>query len=102
MVAQGYNQQKDINCDATYASIARPKSIRVLLTFATNMIIMMYQMNVNSAFLNGYGEEEFYVKKASRFEDLDFPDHIFKLKKSLYGLKQALRAWYDRLKILST
>jgi len=54
-------------------------------------------MDVKSAFLNGVIEEEVFVKKPPGFEDLKHPDHVFKLKKSLYGLKQAARAWYDRL-----
>jgi len=54
-------------------------------------------MDVKSAFLNGVIEEEVFVKQPPGFEDLKHPDHVYKLKKSLYGLKQAARAWYDRL-----
>ncbi|GJY45415.1 retrovirus-related pol polyprotein from transposon TNT 1-94 [Tanacetum coccineum] len=55
-------------------------------------------MNVKSAFLNGFINEEVYVAQPPEFVDFEKPNHVFKLKKSLYGLKQALKAWYDRLK----
>lgn len=54
-------------------------------------------MGAKNAFLNGYINEEVYVKKPLGFEDKEFLDHIFKLTKSVYGLIQALRAWYERL-----
>jgi hypothetical protein len=54
-------------------------------------------MDVKSAFLNGYINEEVYVEQPPDFENDKKPDHIFKLKKALYGLKQAPRAWYERL-----
>ena len=47
--------------------------------------------------LNGFINEEVYVKQPPGFEDVQFPEQVFKLKKALYGLKQAPRAWYDRL-----
>jgi hypothetical protein len=49
------------------------------------------------AFLNGVVSEEVYVKQPPGFEDLKHPDYAFKLKKSLYGLKQDPRAWYERI-----
>jgi len=54
-------------------------------------------MDVKSAFLNGYINEEVYVDQPPGFEDHQHPNHVFKLKKALYGLKQALRQWYERL-----
>ena len=54
-------------------------------------------MDIKSAFLNGYFNEEVYVEQPPDFEDDKKPDHVYKLKKALYGLKQAPRAWYERL-----
>ncbi|WVZ79558.1 hypothetical protein U9M48_027123 [Paspalum notatum var. saurae] len=55
-------------------------------------------MDVKSAFLNGFIEEEVYVRQPPGFESARFPDRVYKLRKALYGLKQAPRAWYARLK----
>src|SRR3954462_21747 len=77
--------------------MARLESIRLLSSFATQHNIALYQMDVKSAFLNGYIEEEVYVHQPPDFEESKSPKHVFKLKKSLYGLKQAPRAWYERL-----
>uniref|UniRef100_A0A8R7UGR0 Reverse transcriptase Ty1/copia-type domain-containing protein n=2 Tax=Triticum urartu TaxID=4572 RepID=A0A8R7UGR0_TRIUA len=55
-------------------------------------------MDVKSAFLNGFIDEEVYVKQPPGFENDKLPNHVYKLQKALYGLKQAPRAWYDRLK----
>ncbi|GJT52382.1 retrovirus-related pol polyprotein from transposon TNT 1-94 [Tanacetum coccineum] len=60
-----------------------------------NMIV--YQMDVKTAFLNGILCEEVYVSQPDGFVDKDNPNHVYKLKKALYGLKQAPRAWYDLL-----
>jgi len=54
-------------------------------------------MDVKSAFLNGYLNEEVYVEHPKGFIDPSFPNHVYKLKKALYGLKQTPRAWYERL-----
>jgi hypothetical protein len=54
-------------------------------------------MDVKSAFLNGYINEELYVKQPPSFENHEHPNYVFKLKRALYSLKQSPRAWYDRL-----
>ncbi|WJX83571.1 hypothetical protein P8452_66227 [Trifolium repens] len=97
LVAQGYSQQEGIDFTETFAPVARLEAIRLLLSYAVNNGITLYQMDVKSAFLNGVISEEVYVKQPPGFEDLKNPDYVYKLKKSLYGLKQAPRAWYERL-----
>ncbi|GKA03487.1 retrovirus-related pol polyprotein from transposon TNT 1-94 [Tanacetum coccineum] len=98
LVAQGYNQQEGIDYDETYAPVARLESIRILLAYACALDFKLFQMDVKSAFLNGFINEEVYVAQPSGFIDFKKPDHVYKLKKALYGLKQAPKAWYDRLK----
>ena len=61
------------------------------------MKFKLYQMDVKSAFLNGFLNEEVFVEQPKGFQDPPFPNHVLRLKKALYGLKQAPRAWYDRL-----
>jgi len=97
LVAQGYSQQEGIDYTKKFALVARLEAIRLLLSYVVNHGIILYEMDVKSAFLNGVISEEVFFKQPSGFEDLKYLDHVYKLKKSLYGLKQALRAWYDRL-----
>ena len=96
-MAQGCNQQEGIDYDETYALVARLESNRMLLSFVSFKNFKLYQMDVKSAFLNGFLNEEVYVKQPFRFEKEETPNHVLKLTKALYGLKQALRAWYERL-----
>ncbi|GJW74677.1 retrovirus-related pol polyprotein from transposon TNT 1-94 [Tanacetum coccineum] len=79
-------------------NVARLESIRILLAYACALDFKLFQMDVKSAFLNGFINEEVYVAQPPGFIDFEKPDHVYKLKKALYGLKQAPKAWYDRLK----
>ena len=97
LVVQGYNQQEGIDYDETFAPVARLEAIRLLIAFAAHKGFKLYQMDVKTAFLNGYLKEEVFVKQPPGFEDVEFPYYVFKLDKALYGLKQAPRAWYHRL-----
>ena len=97
LVAQDYRQQEGIDYTETFAPIAGMEAIRLLISYVVNHGIILYQMDVKSAFLNGVILEEVFVKQPPGFEDLKYPGHVYKLKKSLYGLKQALKAWYDIL-----
>ena len=67
------------------------------LAFASFKDFKLFQMNVKSTFLNDFTKEEVYVEQSPRFIDLTYPNFVFKLDKALYYLKQAPRAWYERL-----
>ena len=61
------------------------------------MNFKLYQMDVKCAFLNGFLDEEVFVEQTPGFENPSFLDHVYKLDKALYVLKQAPRQWYERL-----
>nr|GFC00157.1 putative ribonuclease H-like domain-containing protein [Tanacetum cinerariifolium] len=77
--------------------VARPEALRLFLAYTSFMRFMVYQMDVKSAFLYGMIEEEVYVCQPPEFEDPDHPNKVYKVVKALYGLHQALRAWYETL-----
>ncbi|GJQ92148.1 putative ribonuclease H-like domain-containing protein [Tanacetum coccineum] len=97
LVVQGYTQEEGIEYDEVFAPVARIEAIRLFLAYASFKEFMVYQMDEKSAFLYGKIEEEVYVCQPPGFEDLDFPDRVYKVEKALYGLHQAPRAWYETL-----
>ena len=97
LVAKGFNQVEGIDFEETFAPVARLEAIRLLLAFACFRGFKLYQMDVKSAFLNGYISEDVFVEQPSSFECSINTNLVYKLKKALYGLKQAPRAWYERL-----
>ncbi|GJW80242.1 putative ribonuclease H-like domain-containing protein [Tanacetum coccineum] len=97
MVAQGYTQEEGIDYDEVFAPVARIEAIRLFLAYASFMGVIVYQMDVKSAFLYGAIEEEVYVCQPLDFEDPQFLDKVYKVEKALYGLHQAPRAWYETL-----
>ncbi|WVZ76484.1 hypothetical protein U9M48_024460 [Paspalum notatum var. saurae] len=98
LVTQGFCQKERIDYEETFAPIAHLEAVRILLAFAASKGFKLQQMDVKSAFLNGFIEKEVYVRQSPGFKSARFPDRVYKLRKALYGLKQALRAWYARLK----
>jgi hypothetical protein len=97
-VAQGYSQREGIDYEETFAPVARLEAIGILLAFSMAKGFKLYQTDVKSAFLNGFLEEEVYVKQPPGFDSAEFPHRVYRLRKALYGLKQAPRAWYGRLR----
>ncbi|GJS48816.1 putative ribonuclease H-like domain-containing protein [Tanacetum coccineum] len=97
LVAQVYTQEEGIDYDEVFALVARIEAIRRFLAYASFKDFMVYQMDVKSAFLYGKIEEEVYVCQPSGFEDLNFPNRVYKVEKALYGLHQAPKAWYETL-----
>ncbi|GJZ87217.1 putative ribonuclease H-like domain-containing protein [Tanacetum coccineum] len=93
LVAQGYTQEEGIDYDEVFALVARIEAIRLFLAYASFKYFVVYQMDVKSAFMYGKIEEEVYVYQPLGFEDPEFPDKVYKVEKTLYGLHQAPRAW---------
>ncbi|GKB47462.1 ribonuclease H-like domain, reverse transcriptase, RNA-dependent DNA polymerase [Tanacetum coccineum] len=93
MVAQGYTQEEGIDYDEVFASVAKIEAIRLFLAYASFIGFVVYQMDVQSAFLYVTIEEEVYVYQPPGFEDPYFPNKVYKVEKTLYGLYQAPRAW---------
>nr|GEY43466.1 hypothetical protein [Tanacetum cinerariifolium] len=85
-----------IDFEESFAPVARLEAIRIFLAYVAHKNMVVYQMDVKTAFLNGNLREEVYVSLPDGFVDQDNPNHMYKLKKALYGLKQAPRAWNGR------
>ena len=80
----------------TFSLVVKPTTIHVVFALAVHYNWCLHQLDVTNAFLHGLLNEEIYMCQPQGFVDPCFPNHICKLHKSLYGLKQVPRAWYDR------
>jgi hypothetical protein len=81
-----------LNFEETFALVARLESIRMLFVYVTHHDFNVYQMDVKSAFLNGLIKEKVYVEQSPGIENEEYPNHVYKLHKTLYELKQTPRA----------
>nr|GEW98499.1 copia protein [Tanacetum cinerariifolium] len=91
LVARDYFQKDEINFEKSFAPVARLDAIRIS-SHPAHMNMIVYQMDVKTAFLNEILREEVYVSQPDGFIDKYNTNHVYKLKKALYGLKQAPRA----------
>ncbi|XP_022751424.1 uncharacterized protein LOC111300070 [Durio zibethinus] len=97
LVAKGYSQQLGVDFSERFAPVARLDTIRLLLALVTQQSWKIYQLDVKSAFLNGYLEEEIYIEQLDGFVAKGHEGKVYLLKKALYGLKQAPRVWNSRI-----
>nr|GEW63982.1 retrovirus-related Pol polyprotein from transposon TNT 1-94 [Tanacetum cinerariifolium] len=98
----GYRQEEGIDFEESFAPVACIEAIHIFIANAASKNMTIYQMDVKTAFLNGELKEEVYVSLLEGFVDPDHPTHVYRLKKALYGLKHAPRAWYDNSIMLSS
>jgi hypothetical protein len=98
LLAQGFSQKEGIDYKETFVPVARLEAIRILLAFSVAKGFKLHKMDVKSAFLKGVLEEEVYVRQPPAFESEQYPHWVYKLRKALYGLKLAPRAWCGRLR----
>ena len=97
LVVKGYAQLPRVDFGETFALDARHKTVRMLVALAAQFKWKIFHLDVKSAFLNGFLEEDIFVEQPEGFLIPGAEDKVYKLKKALYGLKQAPRAWYSRI-----
>ncbi|GJX90914.1 retrovirus-related pol polyprotein from transposon TNT 1-94 [Tanacetum coccineum] len=97
LVAKGYRREEGVNFKELLAPVTRIEAIHIFIANTANKNMTIYQMDVKTAFLNGELHEVVYVSQPEGFVDQDKPNHVYMLKKALYGLKHAPRAWSDMM-----
>ncbi|GKF56703.1 retrovirus-related pol polyprotein from transposon TNT 1-94, partial [Tanacetum coccineum] len=85
LVAHGYHQEEGINFEESFALVARLDAIQIFLACVAHMNMIVYQMDVKTAFLNGIQREEVYVNQPDEFVDQDNLNHVYKLKNHSMG-----------------
>nr|GFB98299.1 retrovirus-related Pol polyprotein from transposon TNT 1-94 [Tanacetum cinerariifolium] len=97
LVAKGYAQKEGVDFEESFAPVARLEAVRLFNAYAAHKSFTVYQMDVKTVFPYSSLKEEVYVNQPDGFVDPYHPDKVYRLKKALYGLKHAPRAWYDEL-----
>ena len=97
LVAKGFHQQEGLDYKETFSHVAKPVTIRIILSLAAQHNWFLNQLDISNAFLHGDLKEDVFMIQPPGFCDPQFPSHVCKLRKSLYGLKHAPRAWFDKL-----
>jgi histone deacetylase 1/2 len=98
LVAKGFHQRPDVDYYDTFSPVIKPTIIRLVLNITISSEWTLRQFDVNNAFLQGTLTEQVYMYQPPGFIDKDFPSHVCKLQKAIYGLKEAPRAWFHELK----
>ena len=98
IIAKGFNQVYSIDYDETFAPVVKWVSIRILLALVARLNLEVHQMDVKTMFLNSELEHEIFMSPPPGCSDYGSKDIVWKLEKSLYGLKQSSQAWYTKAK----
>nr|GEV85332.1 reverse transcriptase domain-containing protein [Tanacetum cinerariifolium] len=99
---QEVHTRKGIDYDEVFTHVTRIEAIRLFLAYASFKDFVMYQIDVKIAILYGKIKEEVYLCKPPGIEDLDFSNRVYKVEKALYGLHQAPRVWFIKVKTART
>nr|GFA17318.1 ribonuclease H-like domain-containing protein [Tanacetum cinerariifolium]GFA43773.1 ribonuclease H-like domain-containing protein [Tanacetum cinerariifolium] len=102
LVANSSSQQIGVDFDETFSPVVKPATIRMVLIFVVSRKWPIHQLDVMNAFLNGDLSETVYMHQPPGFVEARFPNHVCRLHRSLYGLKQAHRAWFQRFACYAT
>ena len=93
LVARGFTQERGIDYQETFSPVVRFTNVRLLLIYGLQNQMLIHQMDVTTAFLNGLLDEEIYMNQPEGFVQKGKEKLVCKLQRSLYGLKQAPRQW---------
>nr|GEY63083.1 retrotransposon protein, putative, Ty1-copia subclass [Tanacetum cinerariifolium] len=93
LIAKGYTQLYGVDYKETFSPIADIRAIRILISIVAFYDYEIWKMDVKTAFLNGYLNEDIYMVQPEGFVDPNHPRKVCKLQRSIYGLKQASRSW---------
>lgn len=85
-----------VNFEETFSPVLKPITLRLVIAIVVMLSWPPKQLDVKNAFLHGHLKETVYMDQPPGFIDTQHPDFVCHLNKSIYGLKQALRAWFDR------
>ena len=96
LVILGNKQVEDIDYNETFARTAKMVTVRTFLAIAVAKGWELHQMDVHNAFLHGELEEEVYMQMPPGFMSLT-PGKVYRLRNTLYGLRQAPRCWFAKL-----
>ena len=97
LVARGFAKKSGIEYNETFAPVARLTSIRVIMALAAKLKLDLYQLDITMAYTYDDLNEEIYMRQAKYFEAPGKENYVYHLKKSLYGLKQSGKQWFDKL-----
>ena len=97
LVAKGYTQEYGVDYSEVYASVAKHDTIRMIISLAATNEWTIFQLDLKSAFLHGKLEEQAFIDQPPGYEKKESKNMVYRLKKALYRLKQAPRAWYSRI-----
>ncbi|GJW04796.1 retrotransposon protein, putative, ty1-copia subclass [Tanacetum coccineum] len=96
LVAKGFTQLYEVDYEEMFSPVADIKAIRILIAITTFYDYEIWQMDVKTAFLNSYLDEDIWMVQPEGFVDPKHPRKVCKLQRSIYGLKQASRSWNKR------
>ncbi|RVW97188.1 Retrovirus-related Pol polyprotein from transposon TNT 1-94 [Vitis vinifera] len=95
-VAKGFTQKEGIDYKETFSPVSSKDSFRIIMALVAHYDLELHQMDVKTAFLNGNIDETIYMVQPENFESKDSKQLVCRLKRSIYGLKQASRQWYRK------
>ena len=98
LISKGFNLYPNVDYVETFSPVVKPTTIQLKQSLVVSNGWSLRQLDINNAFLQGTLSKEVYMSQPPGFIHPSFPNHVCKLNRAIYGLKQAIRAWYDEIR----